>query len=198
MISILLAPGATWNTIVRPSSRRMDVFSVMSGRRMTSVSFIAALQLAACSLLQLLDARRGRDDHAVGVHDVARGDARARARAARRRCCAPTAPASRRAARRSSSALPLTPSRFSISTARLRLDLGGRQRVDDDERAVLHLLRERRAQRAALDLLRQRVVVAARLRPEHRAAMAPQRVADRRRRARGRCPSAATASCRCR
>ena len=38
---------------------------------------------------------------------------------------------------------------------------------------------QRRAQRAALDLLRQLEVVAARLRPEHRAAVAPQRVADR-------------------
>ena len=40
LISILFAPVATWNTIVRPSSRRIDVFSVMSGRRMTSVSFM--------------------------------------------------------------------------------------------------------------------------------------------------------------
>ena len=38
---------------------------------------------------------------------------------------------------------------------RLGLDLGRGQRVHDDERAVLHLLRERRAQRAALDFLRQ-------------------------------------------
>ena len=41
-ISTLLAPSATWNTSVRPSSRWMDVFSVMSGRRMTSVSFMRA------------------------------------------------------------------------------------------------------------------------------------------------------------
>ena len=61
---------------------------------------------------------------------------------------------------------------------RLRLDLARGQRVDDDQRAVLQLLRERRAQRAALDLLRQLVVVAARLRAEHGAALAPQRVAD--------------------
>jgi hypothetical protein len=32
LISILLAPRATSNTIVRPSSRRIAVFSVMSGR----------------------------------------------------------------------------------------------------------------------------------------------------------------------
>ena len=40
LISILLAPRATWNTIVRPSSRSIVVFSVTSGRRMTSVSFM--------------------------------------------------------------------------------------------------------------------------------------------------------------
>src|SRR5439155_17852431 len=40
LIWTLLAPTATWKTIVRPSSRRIDVFSVMSGRRITSVSFI--------------------------------------------------------------------------------------------------------------------------------------------------------------
>ena len=39
----------------------------------------------------------------------------------------------------------------------------------------LQLGRERRPQRAALDLLRQRVVVAARLRREHRAAVPPER-----------------------
>src|SRR4051812_18969430 len=50
--------------------------------------------------------------------------------------------------------------------------------VDDDERAVGQLRRQRRAQRAQLHLARQRVVVAARLRPEHGAALAPQRVAD--------------------
>ena len=42
----------------------------------------------------------------------------------------------------------------------------------------LQLLRERRAQRAAPHLLRQVELVAARLRPEHGAALAPQRVAD--------------------
>ena len=63
-------------------------------------------------------------------------------------------------------------------TAALVLISPRRQRVDDDQRAVLQLLRQRRAQRAALDLLRQLEVVAARLRPEHRAALAPQRVAD--------------------
>src|SRR5439155_24244055 len=61
---------------------------------------------------------------------------------------------------------------------RLRLDLLRRQRLDDDHVAVLQLLRERRAQRATLHFLRQPVVVAPRLRPEHGAAVAPQRVAD--------------------
>ena len=69
-------------------------------------------------------------------------------------CCAPTARASRRAAMSISTALPSTPSRFSISAAALVLISLDRQRVDDDQRAVLHLLRQRRAQGAALDLLR--------------------------------------------
>ena len=77
-----------------------------------------------------------------------------------------------------STALPSTPSRFSSATAALVLISRRRQRVDDDQRAVLQLLGERRAQRAELDLLRQLEVVAARLRTEHRAALAPQRVAD--------------------
>src|SRR5437667_5781614 len=59
----------------------------------------------------------------------------------------------------------------------LRLHLVGGQRIDDDERALLHLLRERRAQRAALHTSGQREIVAARLRPEHRAAVPPQRIA---------------------
>src|SRR6185295_14011973 len=45
------------------------------------------------------------------------------------------------------------------------------------QRAVGELGRERRAEGARFHLARQRVVVAARLRPEHRAALAPQRVA---------------------
>src|SRR6185295_11785259 len=47
--------------------------------------------------------------------------------------------------------------------------------VDDDERAFLDLHRERRTKRAPLDLLGDRVVVAARLRTEDGAAVAPQR-----------------------
>ena len=53
-----------------------------------------------------------------------------------------------------------------------------RERIDDDHRASPSFCAERRAQRAALHLLRQRVLVAARLRPEHGAALAPERVAD--------------------
>src|SRR5262249_27579250 len=54
----------------------------------------------------------------------------------------------------------------------------GVQRVDDHERAVGDLRRQRRAQRAQLHLARQRVLVAARLRAAHGAALAPQRIAD--------------------
>src|SRR4051812_7998314 len=98
-ISTLLASRATWKTIVRPSSRWIDVFSVMSGRRMMSVSFItdprnarmrecmnarcASVHSRICAsrdlregLLQLLE-RGPRGDHAAGVDDVARGQARA-------------------------------------------------------------------------------------------------------------------------
>src|SRR5439155_5340751 len=60
----------------------------------------------------------------------------------------------------------------------LSLRLGHRQLVDDDKRTGLKLLGEGRAQRAALDFLWQTVIVAARLRTEHRAAFAPQRVPD--------------------
>src|SRR5260370_35280771 len=74
LISILLASGATWKTMVRPSSRRMDVFSVISGRRMTSVTFMTT---SAERFLQLFQRVPGRDD-ALGVHDVPRGDAAAR------------------------------------------------------------------------------------------------------------------------
>src|SRR5439155_19493071 len=58
---------------------------------------------------------------------------------------------------------------------RLGLDHAGCQRIEDNQCAVLELRRQRRAQRATLDLLRQLEVVAARLRPEHGAAVAPQR-----------------------
>src|SRR5262249_10714576 len=50
--------------------------------------------------------------------------------------------------------------------------------VDDDDVAALQLLGQRRAQRAALHLLRQPVVVAARHRPEDGPALAPQRIPD--------------------
>src|SRR6266545_1957016 len=54
LMSILLASIATWNTSVRPSSRRTVVFSVMSGRRSTLVSFIVhSRQPAAGSWQQL-------------------------------------------------------------------------------------------------------------------------------------------------
>src|SRR4029079_1700511 len=43
LMSTLVACGATSNTIVRPASRSSVVFSVISGRRMTSVCFIACL-----------------------------------------------------------------------------------------------------------------------------------------------------------
>jgi hypothetical protein len=43
LISILLASIATWNTSVRPSSRTTVVFSVIRGRRITSVIFIYVL-----------------------------------------------------------------------------------------------------------------------------------------------------------
>src|SRR5439155_15934887 len=59
------------------------------------------------------------------------------------------------------------------------LDLGRRERIDDDDGAVLQLLGERRAERAAADFFRQRVLVAARLRTEDGAAVPPERVADR-------------------
>ena len=53
-----------------------------------------------------------------------------------------------------------------------------RERVDDRQRPGLHLERQRLAQPAALHLLRQRERVVARLRREHDAALAPERVAQ--------------------
>src|SRR5207245_10847988 len=73
---ILLAPVATWKTIVRPSSRRMDVFSVIRGRRMTSVTFMPTLASAERFLQPFQRALRC--DDAPGVHDIPRGDAAAR------------------------------------------------------------------------------------------------------------------------
>src|SRR5205823_5612366 len=61
----------------------------------------------------------------------------------------------------------------------LRLHVSDSERVDDEERAVLHLLGERRAQGAACDLLRQLEVIAARGRTKHGATMPPNRVPDR-------------------
>ena len=49
-MSILLASIATSNTSVRPSSRRTVVFSVISGRRMTSVSFMMLVLAAGFGL----------------------------------------------------------------------------------------------------------------------------------------------------
>ena len=80
----------------------------------------------------------------------------------------------------------------------LGLDFRHAQRVDDRHGAVTKLRRQRRAQRATFDLLRQLERVAARLRPEDRAALAPERRARRSRPAAGPCPSACRASCRCR
>ena len=141
---------------------------------MTSVSFMIPIPAPPAASR----APGSRRDDARGVHHVARrhpvrsprahaGDVARRQREASRR-------ASRRSgascpSRRAASAAP-PPSWSSISSTL--------ERVDHHDRAVLQLLRQRRAQRAALDLLRQLVVVAARLRPEHRAALAPQRVAD--------------------
>ena len=80
-------------------SRWMDVFSVMSGRRITSVSFIVWLSLWTSTLprqlLQLLD-RGLRRDHPRRVHHVARAHARAGAETARREGCARRCRASRR------------------------------------------------------------------------------------------------------
>src|SRR4029079_6451621 len=61
---------------------------------------------------------------------------------------------------------------------RLGLHGAGRQGIDHEHVAVAQLLRERGAQGALLDLLRELVVVAPRLRPEGGAALAPERVAD--------------------
>src|SRR6185436_18652149 len=91
LMSTLVAPAATSNTTVRPASRSSVVFSVMSGRRMISVSFITCLcqgtrekgqgiKGVPCPLslpqrlLQLLN-RRARRDDLRRVHDVAGGDA---------------------------------------------------------------------------------------------------------------------------
>src|SRR4029450_12269696 len=86
LIWILFACGATSKTIVRPSSRMMEVFSVMSGRRITSVSFIKVLilpiadrslqirQQLAEHVLKFLERALGRDD-TFRVGDVPRRDA---------------------------------------------------------------------------------------------------------------------------
>src|SRR4051794_24731534 len=46
LICTLFASDATWKTMVLPSSRRIEVFSVMSGRRMMSVIFIQFSEIA--------------------------------------------------------------------------------------------------------------------------------------------------------
>src|SRR5688572_7955134 len=61
---------------------------------------------------------------------------------------------------------------------RFRLDLAQHQRIHHDHRAILQLLRDGGAQRPLLHLARQVKVVAARLRAEYGAALAPQRIAN--------------------
>src|SRR4029453_12449207 len=61
---------------------------------------------------------------------------------------------------------------------RLRLDLADGQRIDHGDCAVAQLLRKRRPQRTLLDLARQLVLVAARLRSEHGAALPPEWIAN--------------------
>src|SRR6266851_8776750 len=173
LISILLAPGATWKTMVRPSSRRMDVFSVISGRRMTSVTLMTT---SGERLLQLLQRVPGRDD-ALGVHDVPRGDATAghqvdAGEIAHR-------PRQVLVGRHvDEDCLAVDAQLLQHGRGRLGLDLARRQGVDDHEPPVAELLRQGCAQRAALDLLRQRVLVAPRPGTEHGAALPPERGAD--------------------
>ena len=89
-LDLVGAPVATSNTIVLPSSRRMDVFSVISGRRMTSVSFMLSgvtidFRFATPGQLleRLLELLEGalRRDHAIGVRRR-RAPSRARSRPA--------------------------------------------------------------------------------------------------------------------
>ena len=180
------------NTIVRPSSRRMVVFSVMSGRRMTSVSFMARYPAPPAA------ARAPRGSITVrAVHHVAGGDAAARHQ-----------PHAVQVAHRErelfvglhvhESALPVAPRPLAV---RPRPSSSPRSAASASTMATapsLELLGEGGAQRALLDLLRQLVVVAARLRPEHRCRPCATAGSASRRRAPGRCPSAATASCRSR
>src|SRR5437764_2370797 len=77
LIWTLFAFGATWKTMVRPSSRRIDVFSVISGRRSTSVNFIIFTAALCEGLLQLLDCAWGRD-YAFGVRHLPRRQPTAR------------------------------------------------------------------------------------------------------------------------
>src|SRR5258705_5309662 len=197
LMSILLASIATWNTSVRPSSRRTVVFSVMSGRRSTCVSFMTlSRQLAAGSwqqsgsfcplpaarcalsecLLQFLD-RRARQDEPPRIDDVARAqpvarkDADALDVAHRQRQLV-----FRLHVDQQCLALDAEPAQHLHRS--LRLDLRHAQRLDDGHLRGGQFLRQRRAQGALLDLLRQLIFVAPRLRAEPRAALAPQRVPD--------------------
>ena len=194
LISILFASGATWNTIVRPSSRRIDVFSVMSGRRMTSVSFMISPAPPAASR-----ARRASRPRGAAFDHVARGHAARSARASRRRCCAPTRDSFSSSATSMSTALPVDAEPLQHADRRLGLDLADASaRRRRSSAPSCSFCGERRAQRAALDLLRQldsRSCAAAARTPCRRGATAGSGSS---RRARGRCPSAATASCRCR
>src|SRR5947208_13571053 len=144
---------------------------------MHGASCIRAFVHSSERLLQLLE-RAARRDHAVGVHDLARrqpralnqGDAWNITNRARQLFVDDGVDED-----------SLAPYAEALEHLRggLGLDFGGRQLVDDDQRAVFHLLRERRPQSAPFGALRDLEVVASRLRPEHRAAVAPQGRADR-------------------
>src|SRR5688572_15594619 len=196
LMSILLASFDTWKTSVRSSSRMRVVFSVMMGRRMTSVTFIRipnheglkdhehvfrfrvlrVLRGLSQRLLELLERGLRQHDaprihHVAGAHAVARQHAHALDVPHRQR--QPVL-----GLHVHEEGLAVDPEPPQHVRSRLGLDLADGQRIDDDHRAVAQLLRERRAQRALLDLLGDPEVVAARLRTERGAALAPQRVAD--------------------
>src|ERR1700681_4184902 len=137
LISILLAPGATWKTMVRPSSRRMDVFSVISGRRMTSMTFMTT---SAERFLQTLQGALRCDDP-TGVHDVPRGDAAAEHHVdAREIAHRPRQVLVQRHV--DEERLAVDAELLQHGRGRLGLDLARRQRVNDDQLPVAELLRE--------------------------------------------------------
>ena len=189
-ICTLFASAATCSTSVRPSSRRIVVFSVMSGRRITSgqlhASTSCSLSTAARVAITTLRVHHVARRHAAARHQPHVGDVPDRQRELR---VGRHVDDQRLAAR----AEPLEQRRRGLG-----LDLARGQRVDDGHVAVLQLLRTapRAARRArpssAAD---SRSCAAAGRRPCRPCATADS---ESRRRARGRCPSAATASCRCR